>query len=171
MRQFRLFFVSLIALLFAGAAVAQEPTPAPEPEPFVKFNVELAAGGGFSFGNEDQAFDGDSLYATVHANAVEFDLFDATSGLGLELNFSGPDTVRWSLWSLNRVDVPGVKNVYVGADAKIAQNDGDGYSANFDARISTGYRFGRIGPGDVRMEVYAIEEDKPIRVAFLYGWK
>lgn len=155
-------------LMLAAVASAQEPK-----EPAVSFGLHLAAGGGFNFGEEDQAFDASSFYAAVQADAVEFDLFNATSGLGLELNFSGPGTTRYSLWSLNRADVPGVKGVYGGADMKIAQNGegGEGFAADFDTRIVTGYRFGKAGPGDLRMEVYAIEENKPIRVAFLYGWK
>lgn len=163
----KLLFATIVLMLAAGAG-AQEPK-----EPAVSFGLHLAAGGGFSFGEEDQAFNAQSFYAAIHADAVEFDLFNATSGIALELNFSGPGTTRYALWSLNRADIPGVKSAYGGADLKVAQNGsgGEGFEANFDTRIVTGYRFGKVGPGDVRLEVYAIEEDKPLRVAFLYGWK
>lgn len=162
-----LLAVLAVALLLTGSASAQEN------DPFFNFNLELAAGGGFSLAEESEAFSSESLYAAVHANAVEFDLFDATSGLGLELYFSGTGTSRYSLWSLNRASIPGVKNAYGGADVKIADNGngGEGFQGNLDTRIVTGYHFGKAGPGNIDIEFYAIEEDTPLRVLFLYGWK
>lgn len=164
--------VAIAVLLLATSAIAQEALAVPA-EPLFKLGLELAAGGGFDLGEENQSFSTKSFYAAVHANAVEFDLFDATSGLGLELYFDGPGTTRYSLWSLNRANIPGVKGAYGGADVKVADNGngGEGFQANLDTRIVTGYRFGKAGPGDIRIEFYAIEEDNPLRVAFLYGWK
>ena len=63
---------------------------------------------------------------------------------------------------MNRADIVG--GFYAGTDMKIVDNN----NGDFDLRIVTGTLLGEIGPGNLALEVYSLEEDRPIYFALLY---
>lgn len=163
-------FAALAVLLLLGAPVAAQ-----EDDPTFEFDVDFAAGVGTALAEEGQSFSSENLFAALHVDLLNVDLFESTSGLGIEFGFSGfwdggSDKANYSIWSLNRANVPGTATAYAGADVKIAQSDAHGIHGDLDLRIVAGYRFGTLGPGTVRGEAYFIEEGRPISVLLLYDW-
>jgi len=132
--------------------------------------ADISAGWGSQFAEEEETFSQDAQYATVQADILGIDLFDATSGLGAQFAFGGE--LEYTVWSLNRATIPGTgERVYAGSDLKLIQSaDDGGAEGDFDVRIVTGYRLAEVGPGQLRFELYFIEEDSPIGFALLYGF-
>ena len=86
----------------------------------------------------------------------------------MEVQFGG--ALEYTVWSLNRATVPGTENMYAGSDLKLIQSSDDGgASRDFDMRLVTGYVM-KVGSGELRMEVYGLEENRPIAFALLYGF-
>lgn len=157
------FLATLIFTTFlASSAIAQDS--------FFDINADFAAGWGSSMGEESETFSQESQYVIGQANLLNVDLFDTTSGVGVEVMFGGE--VQYTVWSLNRATVPGTNDrAYAGSDMKILQStDQGGAEGNFDLRLVTGYRLANIGPGQLRVELYFIEENKPIAFGLLYGF-
>ena len=151
----------LLSVLFASTVSAQNVQPA------------FGAGGGSFFAEEDETFDPSALYGSIHWYAVSLPFgTESSTGIGLELGFSGDVTdadssVSYSIWSLNRTDI--VKGrIYGGSDMKIGESVGGEYRSDFDVRFVVGTFLGQIGPGNLAMELYAAEENRPISFAFIY---
>lgn len=154
----------------------------------------LSFGGGAFFGEEDETFDRNSFFGAVHAALYDYPKVEGRSGVGIELSYPSAG-FAFSLWNLNRVDVPGIPGMYGGGDMKFGDytsdggfnrppgmdsvcpglpgcdqfEDNSGYSSDFDFRVVVGYRLGNIGSRELRLEVYTLEESKPIAFAFIYG--
>ena len=157
--------VALVAaiLLFTGVSFAKE-----EEEGLLR--LDLAAGVNTALSGEEETFSFNGLTGLVHVDLLGVDFLDATSGVGLEISFGGG--LEYTVWSLNRATVPGTGDaIYGGSDLKLLQSDdNEGLSRNFDLRIVTGTRVGKVGPGDLRFELYFIEENRPVSFAVVYGW-
>lgn len=167
-----------IFMLFSGVALAQKEDS--------MFNFNLAAGTIFSIGEDDETFSFDGMAGLLHVDVIGFDFMDATSGIGLEVNYNG--MVQYTVWSLNRLNVPGSNDLlYAGSDFKLLQSttclgelglnlqslphcENAGIDLDFDVRLVTGTRVGKIGPGNLKFEFYFIEENRPISFAVLYDW-
>jgi opacity protein-like surface antigen len=158
--------VALMMLGTFGLAQAQDE----EKAPLFSFDVAVAAGYGSKFAEEDETFEQDSQYGTAHVDILGIDLFDTTSGVGMEVQFGGE--LEYTVWSLNRATVPGTGDrVYAGSDLKLIQSaDDGGAEGDFDLRLVTGYRLAEVGPGQLRFELYFIEENRPIAFALLFGF-
>jgi hypothetical protein len=164
----RKLLLSLLVLgllaVFAVPAVAQG---AEEPPPVVELQPTVGLGGGSFFAEENATFSSDALFAMLHWYAVGLPLADASSGLGLEVRFGG--AVTYSVWSLNRAEVPGLGGkVYGVADMKFGTGAPEGYSADFDFRTGLGASLGQVGKGEFLMEFYTLEEDRPIAFSVMY---
>jgi len=150
-------------LLFSGVAFGQE-------EEQGVLRLDMAAGVNTGLTGEEETFSFDGLSGLFHADLLGVDFMDATSGIGLEASFGGE--LEYTIWSLNRASIPGTgSTLYGGTDLKLFQSDNaEGLNRNFDLRVVTGTRVGKIGPGNLRFEVYFIEENRPVSFAVLYGW-
>ena len=160
--------VAIMFVLGAGSvAFAQE-----EGDSFFSLsNVNLAVGYGSSFGEEGDTFTQASQYAVVQADLLEIDLFDSTSGLGAEVSFGGD--LEYTIWSLNRADVPGTNGrVYGGGDAQLIRSaDDGGAAADFDLRGVAGTRItGEDSVVAVSLEIYFAEDERPIAFALIVGF-
>lgn len=154
--------VALITMGGASTAFAQDG--------FFDLQIpDFAVGWGTELGEEDQTFSRDAQFATVHANLLGLNkIFDLQTGVGVEVQFGG--ALEYTVWSLNRATVPGTENMYAGSDLKLIQSSDDGgASRDFDMRLVTGYVM-KVGSGELRMEVYGLEENRPIAFALLYGF-
>jgi hypothetical protein len=125
---------------------------------------EIAIGGGSLLGEEDFTFERDSLFAAVHWSGIDLPL-NASTGIGIEFYF--PELSGWQpvykLWSLNRLDIS--DGFYSGADMRIS-NETD---PDFDVRIVVGVRLVPFeSGGNLFMEFYTLEDDRPIAFAVLY---
>ncbi len=185
MRKF-LFGLLVLGLVvgFAAPSVAQD-----EKEPPVKLQATVGLGGGSFFGEEDVTFSSDALYADLHWYAVSLPVEGGSSGVGLEVHFG--DAVSYSLWNLNRADVPGLTGkVYAVADMKFGQGGGAvatevapadsrnvqaedepveaGYRADFDVRVGLGAYLGKVGKGNFVLEFYTLEENRPVAFSLMY---
>lgn len=137
--------------------------------------ADVAAGGGFMFaGDEDSVFSADSLYAGFHWNGLQLPGPSVSSGVGIEfhpatVNVAG-DTVTadYRIWSLNRTDCPAA--LYCGVDLKIGEGGDGGWTADFDQRIVLGVRVARIASAVLNLEVYSLEDDRPISAFFAVRW-
>lgn len=132
---------------------------------------EFGAGIGSFFAEEGQTFDAEALFGAVHWYAVSIPIGNETSsGVGLELGFNGDpeaeSAVAYSLWSLNRTNVLGL--MYGGSDMKIGESVGGRYRYDFDLRLVVGTFLAKVGPGDLAVEVYSLEENRPISFAIIY---
>lgn len=167
----RNLFAFLAVLLLAAGASAQEPDP--KPDPFLDFDLNLAAGWGSVYDNEARTLSRDAQYAVLHADLVGFEWLEARSGVALEYQFAG--TVNYAVWQLNRAEVPGTNGrIYGGGDLKFLEGGGpDDFYGNFDLRAVAGTELARVGPGELAVETYLLEENSKIRFAFLYDfdWK
>jgi hypothetical protein len=141
-----------------------------EEEPPVKLQAKAALGGGSYFGEENVTFSSDALFANFHWYAVALPVEGGSSGVGLEVHFG--DTVAYSLWNLNRVDVPGLEGkVYGVVDMKFgegATGEDAGYRSDFDARAGLGAYLGKVGNGNFVLEFYTLEENRPVAFSLMY---
>lgn len=161
----KLILITAVFMLFTGTAFSQEE------EANELFRLDLAAGTSFSLVGEDtDTFKFDNVAGLVHANVLGVEFLDVTSGVGLEVNFGGE--VEYTVWSLNRAVIPGTNNrLYAGTDLKVLQSDGlRGAEGDFDLRLVSGTNLGNVGPGELKFELYFIEENRPISFAVLYNF-
>ena len=168
MRKF-LFGVLMLGLLvgFASPAIAQDE----EKESPVKLQAKAGVGVGSFFGEEDVTFSSEAMFANIHWYAVSLPVDGGSSGVGLELHFG--DTVSYSLWNLNRADVPGLEgHVYAVGDMKFGQGtsgeETSGYQADFDVRVGVGTYLGKVGNGNFSLEFYTLEENRPVAFSLMY---
>ncbi len=155
-----------IMLLLGGVGMAS----AQENEGFFDLQIpDFAVGWGTMFGEEDQTFSRNAQFGAVHANLLGLNkLFDLQTGVAAEVQFGG--ALEYTIWSLNRATVPKTENMYAGSDLKLIQSSDDGgASRDFDMRLVTGY-VTQVGRGEIRMEVYFLEENRPVAFALLYGF-
>jgi len=166
----KMLTIAVAIMLLAASTFAQEPVVV-APDPFLEFTAEYAVGYGSMLAEESETFSQDAQFVAGHVDVLSVDLFDSTSGVGVEVQL-GSDTLQYQVWSLNRATVPGTSGrLYGGSDLKLLQSTNDGGAdANFDVRIVTGYRLGKIGPGQLRFEIRFIEENRPMSFAVLYGF-
>lgn len=158
--------VAIMLLLGSSTVFAQE-----APDPFFELDADFAVGYGSLLGEEGETFDQSAQFVAAHADLLSVNLFDSTSGVGVEVQL-GSDQLQYQVWSLNRAVVPGTNGrLYGGSDLKLLQSTNEGGAdANFDVRIVTGYRLANIGPGQLRFEMRFIEENRPMAFALLYGF-
>lgn len=156
----------------------EEPPPPTEEKPALSLPLTFAAGWGSMFADENTTLSKEGMYATVRADLLGVDLFDATSGLGLQVAFGGD--YEYQVWSLNRAVLPGMEGaVYAGSDLKLFQSTAfasdqpaaeAGVKGDFDLRLVTGVHLGRLGPGGLSLELYFIEENRPVSFALVYNF-
>ena len=160
--------VVAFAMLFGAQAFAQDDID--NDKSFFELGVDFAAGWGSYYGEEDETLSQDAQFAAVHADVLGVNLFDTTSGVGIEVQFGGE--LEYQVWSLNRATVPGTDDrVYGGSDFKLVQStDNGGAEGDFDMRVVAGYRVASPGPGVLRAETYFLEEDTPIGFALIYDF-
>lgn len=153
----KFLIVLSILLAFSVATSAQE------------FNFNVSVGGGSYFSDEDVTFDPSALFGAVQLNAIQLPIFDTSSGVGAEINFSIADNqIGYVLWNLNRAEIIAGK-VYGGPDMKFLSNTSGGIKGDFDLRITTGVYLGTFSDGGkLNLEFYTLEENKPIAFALLY---
>jgi hypothetical protein len=58
----------------------------------------------------------------------------------------------------------------MGTDLLIAEGGPEDYMGDFDARFVVGGDLGRVGPGHIVVEIYALEDNVPISFSFFYGF-
>lgn len=164
----KVLMAAVVAFMMLGASMAFAQDN--EDEPFFNVNAELAVGWGSYFSEEEDTFSQAAQFATLSADILDIDLFDATSGIGAEIQFGGD--LEYTLWSLNRATVPGTNNrLYGGSDLKLIQSTEDGGAeGDFDMRLVLGYRLAKVGPGELLFEFYTIEENRPVAFALKYGF-
>lgn len=158
----RTLLIGLVLGLFIAA-----PAMSQEEESFLS---RFAFGTGSAFGEETQTFDRDSVFAAAHVDGYDIPFADGGStGVGIEAGFPTIGGVSYQLFSINRANVPGVSGLYGGMDFKFGQgNDLSSYDWDYDARIVVGYNLGTIGPGTLNLEVYSLEDGRPIAWAFIF---
>ena len=162
---------SILTVIFSLTGLslyAQAPDP-PAPAPF-SVQAKFAAGAGSFFGEEDVAFDSDAAFAAIHYYGLKLPLEGGSSGVGIEVHFG--EKVSYTLWNLNRADIPGLEGkAYAVADMKIGEDAGGevgGFGADFDFRAGVGSYLGKVGSGNLVLEFYTLEENRPIAFALLY---
>ncbi len=163
----KLLMAAVVAFMMLGGAGAAS---AQEDDGFFDLQIpDFAVGWGTMFGEEDETFSQAAQFAAVHANLLGLNkVFDLQTGVGVEVQFGG--ALEYTVWSLNRATVPKTENMYAGSDLKLIQSSDDGgASRDFDMRLVTGY-VTAVGPGELRMEVYFLEENRPVAFALLYGF-
>ena len=163
----------LMAILFCAVTVQAQDEPN---DPFFEAYFDLATGWGARFAEADPAFDTGDMFLAVHAQVLGLDLMEFKSGVALELNLGSvtagtPGAASYTVWSTNRVEVPGTNGrVYAGPDLKLLKAGDGSLSGDFDTRLTLGVQVAKIGNGKLNLEVYTIEEEKDsIRFAFLYA--
>lgn len=125
-----------------------------------EFNVSPAVGGGSFFAEEEETFDTSNLFAAVQLGLVDFRFLDVGTGVAAEAGYSDGQ-ITYSLWNLNRAPVVG--GLYTGTDVKFISNYGEGTKGDFDLRLVIGYKAGKVD-----LEVYSLEENRPIAFAIIY---
>jgi len=164
----KVLMAAVVALAFlTGSAFAQD---IDNDKSLFALDVSAAAAWGSSFAEEDDTLSQDAQFGAAHVDVLAVDLFDSTSGVGLEVAFGGD--LEYTVWSLNRAVVPGTGNrVYAGSDLKLIQSAEDGGAeGDFDLRLVTGYHLAEVGPGQLSVELYFIEENRPVSFALKYGF-
>jgi hypothetical protein len=148
-------------LLIAPAADAQ-----------VALKTDFGVGAGAFFAeSEEQTFSRNALFGAFHWYGVSLPM-EVGSGIGIEIGFpkeadaEGNQSVAYSLWNLNRRAVVGT--VYAGADMKFGQSAGGEYKADFDTRLVVGASLGKVGSGNIAVEFYSLEENRPLAFSLLY---
>ena len=76
--------------------------------------------------------------------------------------------VDYRVWSLNRADCPSA--LYCGVDLKIGQGGDGGWVSDFDQRIVVGVAIADQPSFDVNLEIYSLEDDRPVSAAVLVRW-
>lgn len=148
------FFMAIMAVLLCRTAFAQE------------LDLKgLAVGGGSAFGEEEETFDTSALFGSVQWHGLKLPMNSSTGvclEIGVKPSDEGENRLPFTLWSLNRTEIVG--DFYAGTDLKILENS----QTDFDLRIVTGTLLSTIGEGKLVLEVYSLEEDRPISFAVLY---
>lgn len=142
-------FLSLSVLLFAGLASAQD------------VDFHYAVGGGSLFAEEDETIDTSNLFGAVQAEVMGFDFLNIDTGVAVEAGYDS--TLTYSVWNMNRAPIAGP--LYAGTDLKIMKRDALGAtSSDFDVRVVAGYKVDK----NIRLEIYTLEDERPISFALLY---
>lgn len=139
--------------------------------------MDFAAGAGFLFAGEEEAvFDAKALYGAFHWNGLQLPGPNVSTGIGVEIHPStittNGSTVNFAyrVWSLNRMDCP--MSLFCGADLKIGEAAGPdgGWRTDFDMRIVTGVRVANYSKAEINLELYFLEDDRPVSAAVLVRW-
>ena len=161
--------VGLALLLPAIVLAGQAKKKAAVSDPPVKPQAQFAVGFGSFFGEEDVAFNPDALFAAIHWYGLSLPLPEGSTGIGVELGYGTLEgNTSYSLWNLNRMDIV-PKRIFGGLDMKFAQSAGGTFTADFDARMVVGAWLGKVGKGNFALEIYSLEENRPI--AFLVKYR
>lgn len=165
----KMLMAAVVALTLLFGAFGSN-TFAQDEDAFFDINADLALGWGSHFAEEDEMFSQNAQFVVVHVDVLDVDLFNTTSGVGLEVPLGGD--FEYAVWSLNRAPVPGTNNrMYAGSDFKLIQStENGGAEGDFDMRLVTGYRLADVGPGQLLAELYLIEENRPVSFALKYGF-
>lgn len=161
MNRSSLLLAVLLSGLIASTSMAQTVQPT------------FGVGAGSFFAEEGETFDPSALYGSIHWYAVSLPFgTESSTGIGVELGFSGEaagagSAVAYTIWSLNRTEIVAGR-IYGGSDMKIGESVGGKFRSDFDLRFVVGTFLGKIGPGNLAMELYAAEENRPISFAFIY---
>lgn len=125
----------------------------------------LAIGGGSLFSDEDTTFNTNTLFGAVQWRGLKLPL-NVSTGIGIEFSvkpdLEGERELVYTVWALNRADIVG--NFYAGTDMKILEEG----ASNFDLRIVAGTLLGTIKGSELVLEIYSLEENRPISFAILY---
>lgn len=150
--------VLFVPLLFF--AIGTEPATAQELD-----LKNLSAGGGSIFAEEDETFDASALFGAVQWRGVKLPL-NTSTGIGVEfsaeLDAEGERGLICRMWNLVRVKIS--ERLYAGTDTKFVENR----KTDFDSRIVTGILLGTIGGNELVLEIYSLDENKPIYFAAFY---
>ena len=159
--KYRKGFRSGPALIFLAFILNATPLKAQE----LEFKDALAVGGGSLFGEENQAFNTNTIFGAVHWRGLKLPM-NSSTGIGIEISvkpsLEGERELVYTMWSLNRADIIG--DFYAGTDMKILEEG----AGNFDMRIVTGMLLGKINEGELALEVYSLEENRPISFAIFW---
>lgn len=149
--------VLFVPLLFF--AIGTEPVTAQE----LVLKDALAFGGGSTFAEEGETFDASVLSGAVQWRGLKLPMRSST-GVALEFsaqpNAEGENEFTFTMWMLNRVG----ERLFAGTDLKILENT----RSDFDLRVVTGTLLGEIWGGELVLEVYSLEEDRPISFGLFY---
>lgn len=129
---------------------------------------DLSVGGGSYFADEDETFDTDALFLAAQLDGFDLPM-GANTGVGVEVRFPSREglSVAYTVWSLNRIKVG---PIYTGTDLKIwSGNNVNKHKWNFDARIVVAAPLGKIKGYDLSLEIYSLEENRPIAFCFKVG--
>lgn len=152
---------AMIIVFFVLAFFARAPAVAQE----LVLKDALAFGGGSFFGEEDTTFDTDALFGAVQWRGLKLPM-NSSTGVGLEISSKpdegGENRLTLTMWSLTRADIVG--GIYAGTDLKIMENT----RSDFDLRVVTGTVLEQIWGGELVLEIYSLEEDRPISFAVFY---
>jgi len=153
------FGVPVICLIFFLLNTA--PTSAQQ----LEFKDTLAVGGGSLFGEEVQTFSTNTLFGAVHWQGLKLPL-NISTGIGVEFSvkpaLEGGNELVYTIWNLIRAKIS--ERFYAGTDAKLLEEG----AGNFDQRIVTGMILGKIRDHELALEVYSLEENRPISFAIFY---
>lgn len=167
------------------------------PDVNIQFQVDaFSFGAGTFFSDTGIVFSSESLFVELqfHGLALPFIKQGTSTGIALEghlakmfgrsvwdnhqtLQFS---EMSWRIWSITRIPLSAVpikslqsgtpSRVFAGTDLLIAEGGPSDYTGGFDARFVMGGDLGVIGPGNLVLEVYTFEKNKPVYFALIYGF-
>lgn len=169
---------------------------ASEKKPVVQLQIkQWAFGFGSFFDQESVTFSAKALYGTVQLHGVGFPaLAEGTStGIAIEghpaqlltksggdFRFQALDNVDYRVWSINRVPMSVIpinifqsgtlSRVFSGLDILLYEQGPEDWTGEHDTRMVIGGDLGVLGPGNVVVEIYMLQQDVPIAFAIFYGF-
>lgn len=192
-----LFLFSTIALGQGYDRNRGKTTARMNPDAKAQFQVDaFSFGAGTFFGDTGISFSAESLFVELqfHGVALPFIKTGTSTGIALEGHLAkmfGRNTwknlqtlqfseMSWRIWSITRVPLSAVpvkslqsgtpSRVFAGTDLLVAEGGPVDYTGGFDARFVLGGDLGVIGPGNLVLEVYMFEQNKPVYFAMIYGF-
>lgn len=176
-----------------GALGAEE-----EDKPIIRLQItRWAFGVGSFFDQEAVTFSTEALYGAVQLHAIGFPglkegtstgivieahpgrLISKTIDDGLRIQ-SIVDDVDYRVWSVNRVPISAIpidalqsgilSRTFVGTDLLLYEGGPRDYTGDFEARFVIGGDLGVLGPGNVIVEIYMLQQDVPIAFSIFYGF-
>ena len=191
-----LFLFSSVALGQGYDRNRGKTTARTNPDAKIQFQVDaFSFGAGTFFDNDGIVLSSESLFVELqfHGIALPFIKQGTSTGIALEghlasmfgrerwanyeaMSFS---EMSWRIWSITRVPLSAIpikalqsgsaSRIFAGTDLLIAEGGTD-YTKGFDVRFVIGGDLGAIGPGNLVLEVYTFEPEKPVYFAFIYGF-
>lgn len=164
----------------------------------VQLNIEgLAIGFGSFFDNEGVTFSREALYATIQYHAVGFNFIK--EGMSTGFQFEGQvgrlftqnltdengrvqflDNFSYRFWSVTRVPISAIPigrlqggslgRMFTGIDLLITEDGPEDFTGDFDKRFVIGGDLGKLGPGNIVVEIYSLLKNVPISFVIFYGF-